>query len=692
MAENAVDTAPRVPEARVRASPKYRPELDGLRAVAVYLVLLFHAGVKSLSGGFVGVDVFFVLSGYLVTKLVLRDLGGLERIRFGRFYSRRFRRLLPAAAVTLLTTAVVYSAIATPVEAASAVGSVRASFVYYANWYFIHHSTAYFGGGNSASPVLQFWSLAVEEQFYLLWPLLLGAVVLATKSGGRYRWNVVRAVVIAGALASAIFALHLAGSSPDRAYYGTDTRAYQLLAGGLLALTPQLFALRSDLRRYAQTAALLAVVALLAIASSAVTMNAIQRGVAVTVVASVLILALGNSSGGVTKRFLSTAPMVYLGQISYGTYLWHWLVILVAARAFHPSPQSTAFIACFVATAFASLSYTMLERPIRTSVLLDQNRGAVIAVGLAISLVAGLVIAPKILESGPKSSAITAIAPSAGSTAVPKLNWNAISNESLRAFPNCLGAPASKCTLVHGTKEKILVIGDSFAWMLLPAFKQISRRDDLTLSASVATLCPWQQGLLVWATPPTASREACARQRADLYKRVLPALRPDIVVLVDTGIDDPRIPAQIATDLHSQRFSLAKNRSQFEAILRDATVSTIQVLQREVPKIVIVEPIPKANFNPLSCLSSARSTSECRYVTDVGTTALESVYRDEARHLKGVWSMNIDPLVCPYLPVCDPIVNNIVVKFDAAHLTTEYSQYLAGPIDKYLHDNRILTR
>ena len=166
------------------ATETYRPHLDGLRAVAVYLVVLFHAGSDRFSGGYIGVDVFFVLSGFLVTQLLLRDITGRGSIRFGRFYSRRFRRLLPAAFVALIVTAVVFTAIAAPAEVASAVGSFKAAFLYSTNWYFIHQSTGYFGADISTNPVLHFWSLAVEEQFYLVWPLALGGVVRAHPPAG----------------------------------------------------------------------------------------------------------------------------------------------------------------------------------------------------------------------------------------------------------------------------------------------------------------------------------------------------------------------------------------------------------------------------------------------------------------------------------------------------------------------------
>src|SRR5262249_53502574 len=130
----------------------YRPHLDGLRAVAVYLVVLFHAGVTTCAGGFIGVDVFFVLSGYLVTQLLLRDVDGIGTIRFGRFYARRVRRLLPAAFLALMITASIYAAVASPSEVVAARGGFRAAFLWYVNWFLLSRKTAYFGGDVAKSP------------------------------------------------------------------------------------------------------------------------------------------------------------------------------------------------------------------------------------------------------------------------------------------------------------------------------------------------------------------------------------------------------------------------------------------------------------------------------------------------------------------------------------------------------------
>src|SRR4029077_2569737 len=220
---------------------------------------------------------------------LLRDVARSHSISFGRFYSRRFRRLLPAAFVALMVTAVVYTAIASPAEVSAAAGSFKAAFLYSTNWYFIHQATGYFGADINTNPVLHFWSLAVEEQFYLLWPLALGGVfALTRRMDPARRMRTIRIAVAVGALASAVWALSLRTSDPNRAYYGTDARAYELLAGAFLALVPALVGAAPRFRPWLRAAAGLSVAALFVLASSLVDYDAIERGVAVTIATCVL--------------------------------------------------------------------------------------------------------------------------------------------------------------------------------------------------------------------------------------------------------------------------------------------------------------------------------------------------------------------------------------------------------------------
>ncbi len=491
----------------------YRPHLDGLRTVAVYLVVLFHAGVDRFSGGFIGVDVFFVLSGYLVTQLLMRDLGGDGgRLRFGRFYARRFRRLLPASFVALIVTAVVYSAIASQAELASAVGAFKAAFLYVANWYFIHQATDYFAADVNASPVQQFWSLAVEEQFYFVWPILLAGLFALTRGLQRHARRVMQLMIGVGGVASLVWALHLSTSNISRAYYGTDARAYQLLAGAFLALSPGL--LRRVARvRVAWFAAPIGLFALLVLSTSLVDVNAVRRGVLATVAAVVLIVGIEAFRTGPVNWLFSSSPAVYLGKISYGTYLWHWPVILVAVAVTDDSisPVSTFAISALVATGLASLSYQILERPVRQQRFLDRINPAVVVSGLAISAIAALVIIPTIIDpyqaTAPTAALDTNTATGtdslAGFTPVPDLDFAGakdyrglgLDDVDGVAKWNCVGEPSSACTIVQGSGEHILVIGDSQARMLFPTFAKIAQDHDLTLSTAAAGGCPWQRNL-----------------------------------------------------------------------------------------------------------------------------------------------------------------------------------------------------
>jgi peptidoglycan/LPS O-acetylase OafA/YrhL len=650
----------------------------------VYLVVLFHAGSGVFSGGYIGVDVFFVLSGFLVTQLLLRDITGRGSIRFGRFYARRFRRLLPAAFVALIVTAIVFAAIASPAEVRNAAGSFKAAFLYVTNFYFIHQSTGYFGANLTANPVLQFWSLAVEEQFYLLWPIALGAGFLFTRRLDRERQlQVLRIAVLVGAIASAVWALSLRNTNPNRAYYGTDARAYELFAGALLALTPAVFARAKRYHRAVHVATVVSLVALIAIATSWVHLDAIERGVFATLITAALLVAIESTGQGLVNRALSNNTVVYLGKVSYGTYLWHWIVILVAVRTFDPSVPATIAIAALVATALAALSYEVLERPVRISTLLDRHRRVVIATGLAISLVSALVFIPKIMNPAHATTPTVQGNTTAGFTPVPAgLDWEAASKGG-GPFINCLGKPASACTVVHGTGRRVLLIGDSNAWMMIPAFEEIARRENLTLSVAVHGGCPWQRDLYVYPVTVNGQKlrtEDCRKEKDDLYTRVIPALRPDLIVAMQVSHESPGL-----TPFLGPKGNALPNGS--PAALRwvdHTTRQSVQALRAPGRKLLIIEPIPSAPFDPIACISKAKVLEACRFVASTTPDPVERYYRKLARTDSFVHSADFDRLACPYLPICDPVVNGQIVRRDGSHLAVKFVETLAPAIDTYL--------
>jgi peptidoglycan/LPS O-acetylase OafA/YrhL len=665
----ATATARTEPRIRPGRRSNYRPQLDGLRAVAVYLVVAYHSDIGVMSGGFVGVDVFFVLSGYLVTLLLLRDLEVVNRIRPARFYARRYRRLLPAAFVALVATAAMWVVVASAAEVADAVGAFRASFLYYANWYFIGQSADYFAADINGSPVIHFWSLAVEEQFYLLWPLLLGALFAASRWFGDRRTTFVRASVVVLGLASVVAALHVSGYDLNRAYYGTDTRGYQLLAGAFLALTPRMFSLGPRATRFGGTVAFGGLVAIVVLATSALDMNAIHRGIVTAIATVALILAIENVGSASVTQALAGRRIAYLGRLSYGTYLWHWPVIIVLTRELSLGHVGVFALACVIATALAALSYHVLELRVRFSPWLDRFPKQVIAIGLALSLIGGLVLAPAILHTSRGGAG-------------QALDWKA-AKDDIPPLPACSLGNVAGCTIVHGPGQHVLLLGDSNARMYIPAFQKIAETEGLTLSVAAGPLCPWQQALYY-----LIGVQDCQPKHRDWYSGLLDQLRPDVIVMVDRPIDDmTNAPTMI-----SRGRTFRPGDDGFEQALTDPSAGSIAKLQADGRKLVIIEPIPIAakEADPINCLSSAISVDKCIYQANARSTPLEDFYRNEATQGSVSSSVDLDKLICPRLPICDPVVDGIIVKRDSNHITGRFAAHIAGRVEAILRQDGVL--
>jgi peptidoglycan/LPS O-acetylase OafA/YrhL len=634
-------------------------------------VVAFHAGLGLLSGGFIGVDIFFVLSGFLVTRILMRDLATGGRIRWRNFYSRRVRRILPAALVVLLVTAFAYAIVASPSEMLDALGGFRAAFFYVANWFFIRQATDYFAANVNTNPVLHFWSLAIEEQFYLAWPLLLGALFLVTGRFGRRRWWLLRASVLAAALTSLVLALHIGSTNLDRAYYGTDTRAYELLAGALLALTPQLLRLGARARPAARWVSAIALGSLLLLATSAFTMSPITRGVLVALLAPVLILSLENARGGV-KRVLSTRPFTYLGRISYGTYLWHWPIVVLVEHGHDPNPVQMFAISGLGATALAAISFRVLESPIRRARALDRFKAPVIAVGFATSILVGAVAMPAILDPG---TALVAAAPGGGSQhGLKLLDWR-VAKRDRPALPDCLNAPIEKCRVQKGTGKRVLLMGDSNARMWIPTFDAIAKRRGWSLYVASDPTCPWQRSLLI----RLQGDPMCRSHQYDWYTRLIPKLDPDVIILVHQSLD---APARGYGFVLPSGNVVSPGMSSYEPALENASRRSLLGLRRHGRQLVIIEPTPDASAaaNPLDCLSRGVAPEKCAYTVTRLETPLERFYRVDGPRL-GVTTLNFDRLVCPRLPVCDAVIGSIIVKRDPNHLTATFAASLADQVD-----------
>jgi peptidoglycan/LPS O-acetylase OafA/YrhL len=455
----------------------YLPALDGLRALAVTAVLLYHAGLARAGGGFLGVDLFFVLSGFLITSLLVSERGRAGRISLARFWGRRARRLLPALFVMLAAVAA-YAAFLAP---AGSLGDLRraafATLGYAANWSQIVGGQGYFAQLGAPSPLLHTWSLAIEEQFYLVWPLL---VVGLLALGRRRRLLPLLAFSVGAAAASAgaMAVLFHGGAGLNRVYYGTDTRAQDLLVGAALAAVLHMrrepWAAPPSRRARAGLAAAgaggLGALAAAVVGAGGSSAWLYHGGfLALAVGAAALVAAVALAPGGAWGRALAVAPARYVGRISYGLYLWHWPVFLVLDHA-RTGLSGGGLLAARLATslAVAGASYHLVEVPIRRGAL--PRRRAWVGAPAAAGAVAAAVLLGTVAPAGASLASASgggtaaallgaAAAPPAGPTTGGAGTVEAGTASLLPAVPAGAGGPV-----------RVLLVGDSSATVLSLGF------------------------------------------------------------------------------------------------------------------------------------------------------------------------------------------------------------------------------
>jgi peptidoglycan/LPS O-acetylase OafA/YrhL len=469
------DWSPRLP---------YRPGLDGVRALAVAGVVLYHAGVSWVPGGFLGVDVFFVLSGYLITSMLLAERGGTGRVNLGGFWAGRARRLLPALGLVVLVSLIAASTIARD-DLARTRADALASLVFATNWHLIAASHSYFNAFGRPSLLQHLWSLAVEWQFYLVWPLLL----LGGLKWMGMRWMFVLTALGAIASATLMWALYDPNRDPSRVYYGTDTRAATLLVGALLAFAWPAMRMRGGVARRAEivldgigTGALVVVIAMFWRVSDYEPW--LYRGgfLLVAVCAAVLIAVVAHPASRLGSDILGCRPLRWVGVRSYGIYLWHWPVMELTRGgidvSWHGAPLVLAQVAATVA--LAALSYRFVEHPVRTGAAqrrlrawLDthtprQRLGLATGTLAALALVVGLAFGIPAPGEGPSQ-----LATAAALTRGASLTAFGRGDGSIASDAPGWGGPASSARPSGAVPSgPILALGDSVMLGSAPVLEQ----------------------------------------------------------------------------------------------------------------------------------------------------------------------------------------------------------------------------
>ncbi|MDQ1431274.1 MAG: hypothetical protein QOF40_1876, partial [Actinomycetota bacterium] len=412
----------------------YLPGLDGVRALAALAVLFFHGGFSWARGGYLGVSLFFTLSGFLITRMLLAGYASEGRIDLLRFWAGRFRRLAPALLITLAAVIVVGPYLWDPTQRASLTGDVESSIAYVANWRFIFSGNSYADLFRTASPVQHCWSIAIEEQFYLVFPIVMAVTLWATHGSRRALRN-----VLLGAAAISL-ALPFVLANHDRVYYGTDTRAFEILAGCLLAFS-FLHRPRGAMRRWwpvlGFTGLVVTVAAWMTVPQTSGWLY--RGGFALLAVVNVFVLR-GAIVAGPVRSLLSVRPLRLIGKISYGLYLYHWPIFLWLDPVRVGVSGMPLFVLRMAVTfAVALASFVFVEMPIRERRIF-RTRGygpAVVGSIAAIVLVAILVV--------PASSGVS----------------STVGRDLSRNLPTPIAAASSTPTAGADRPLRVYIYGDS---------------------------------------------------------------------------------------------------------------------------------------------------------------------------------------------------------------------------------------
>ncbi len=376
----------------------HRRDIEGLRAVAVAAVLLFHFGVPGTAGGYVGVDVFFVVSGFLITSLLVAERESTGRVSIGAFYSRRIRRLLPISATVLAVTAGASLIWLSPTRLDDLVAEMRAAALFGANILFAERGTDYLTADLSPSPLQHYWSLGVEEQFYVLWPVLVAAATLGARN--------VRArlfVLVAGVAGASLTAsIALSPHQPSWSWYGPHTRAWELAAGAGLALVVRTGAPRRA-GRLRSSGAWIGLIAMVACVPTFGAVSVFPGWAAIVpVAATLLVLAGGDDAPGGATRLLALRPLQYLGSRSYSLYLWHWPALVIAeARAGRDLGVAAKLVILALVIVVAEAGHRLIENPARRSPFLVANTGWSMATGASL-VASGLLAAALVGTHDPR--------------------------------------------------------------------------------------------------------------------------------------------------------------------------------------------------------------------------------------------------------------------------------------------------
>jgi peptidoglycan/LPS O-acetylase OafA/YrhL len=641
----------------VGGESRFRPDIEGLRGIAILLVILYHAKVPGFTGGYVGVDVFFVLSGYLITGLIVDEITGTGTLSFRQFYARRARRLLPAAILVTLATLAVGHLLLAPLEQRQVAATALATTGYWSNLHFALQAMNYLAAETAQNPLLHTWSLAVEEQFYLVWPLL----VFVAMRGGRKRLIIAMSVL---GIVSLVASIWLTSVAQPWAFFSSPTRAWQFALGALATLLPAAWAAgrRSAVLLWGGLAAVVG--AALAFDGS----TPFPGAIALWPVVGTAAMLFAGSAGRVDplSRLLASPPMQTLGRLSYGWYLWHWPALVYATVLLGTLHWGLALLVSVIALGLAELGYRILENPIRRSPML-LPRPVLTLVGAVLLTGTVLTLSGWSRTAAGRHMIDTQVEISLAANDWPKVYRGLNSNGCHLEFLEVESPPCDFA--VTGSDSTVVLFGDSHAMQWFPAVERVAIGWNWRVVSLTKAACP-SVDVVVQVEVLKRRYHECEQWQRETLKRII-AMRPAVVVMSNSRWYLTQVPADA--------WSAALQRTLSELSAND------------IPTLLIQD-TPRPGFVVPTCLGRAAAAGvppsvacgfpRMRPRDEVGTRLDRAV----SAAVLGVSTIDLSREICGEDDLCDTMRDGKVLYVDHDHITATYAASFAPRLGPAIRD------
>lgn len=644
----------------------YRSDVQGLRAIAVLLVFFSHAQWPLFLGGFVGVDIFFVISGYVITRVLLREYQKQKTILLHRFYARRLQRLLPALAFMLLVTTLVSLIVLTPSEQLFQYGTAISAALWLSNFYLIFSDISYFGQEAGDNLFLHTWSLGVEEQFYLIWPILIlaGLGYFSRKDNKVPRLAFILCLVLIVSLALSLF---LSVTSAKQAFYLMPARAWQFASGALVAYWHSTKSFEQSLNPSTTIVNLVGVSGLGLILLSALWFDRATpypnwQALIPTIGITLTLFAYRCNQVSHIERALSLQPLRWLGDISYSFYLWHWPILLFAGLLTPFYSGVNVLIALGATFAMASFSYYLIENPIRRNQRMLLAPKYVVGGALTAMLLIGLSLSvlrwhSDNLNLDPKQRQFVAIRHQ-----VPVI-YGYGCDEWYHS------AQVRSCVVGNShSKKKVVLIGDSVLMQWFPAIADLYASQDWQIVVLTKSSCPMVNRSFFYERIKSAYHVCDVwRERA---VRTIVGLKPQVVIMGSAS---------------TYPFSKAE--------WQDGTRELFNQLLPYVGQIKLIAGTPRLGFDGPLCLArrdwlskSLPDTYESTCSRELHSSESWSWLREVASEYSQVRFIDLSQDVCP-ASICSAKIHDTIVYRDNQHLTVDFVLAHKEMLGKQLSDS-----